>query len=165
MGDILRRILRYRERYAPVQRQHMAAVKALCPADILAARKPRCRHIRRSPENLLRIAGCCRMPFLQYNALFTEPVQLVSGVGHQKHIPAVSFNRPSHLHLQLLTKPAIQRGEWLIQHDDVRLVGHDSRQGHPLLLAAGQLPGISLFQALQMETQNHLPDSLFHLLF
>ena len=62
------------------------------------------------------------------------------------------------LHLHGLPELEVQRAERLVEQQCLRVIDQRPGQGHPLLLATGQLTGPSLLTAGQVDDLQHLAD-------
>ena len=82
-------------------------------------------------------------------------------MGDHQHLPAKAQQHVSQLQLQRVAQVPVQGGEGLVQQQEPGLVDQDARQGHPLLLPAGELVGLVQFQALQLHQREHVPELLF----
>ena len=68
-----------------------------------------------------------------------------------------------HFDLQLFTQMSVQRGEGLVQHQQLWLADQDARQGRALLLAARKLAGQPTLQPCQSQQLHHLAQRLLTL--
>src|SRR5438105_287775 len=62
----------------------------------------------------------------------------------------------SDLEAHLLPEVGVQVGQWLVQQEDLRLDDERPRDGHPLLLAAGQLTRIACLVPGELDAAQHL---------
>ena len=64
------------------------------------------------------------------------------------------------LEAHLLAQVRIEIGERLVEEKHLGLDHHRAREGHALLLAAGELGGIALLELVEMNDRKHAPDPL-----
>ena len=78
-------------------------------------------------------------------------------MGHQHGHPLIVPQKLQKFQAQPLPQVGVHGGEGLVQEHRLRLVGHDSGQGRPLLLPAGELGRIPFLQASEAKPLRHLP--------
>ena len=83
---------------------------------------------------------------------------LIHVVGDQNHRDAKLLVQGPDGFEDLPAAPGIQHGRGLVHHNTVRAHGNDSRNGHPLLLAAGELMG----GVLPVLIHSHRLEGLIH---
>ena len=66
--------------------------------------------------------------------------------------------------LHVLAEPEVERAERLVKQQDLRAVHERAGNRDALLLAAGELVGLTLFKALEGDNLQHLGDALLYLL-
>lgn len=79
-------------------------------------------------------------------------------VGHVDHGHAKALVQVLDLHLHVFAQLFIQRAEGFVHQHQLRFEHQRPGQGHPLLLAAGQLRGITLGEGVQLD---HAQDALY----
>ena len=89
--------------------------------------------------------------------LFGQGESFVLIVGDEERGGALLPQHALDIGAHARTKAGVQGGEGLVEQDDARLDGQGAGQGHPLLLAAGQLMGIPAAQAAEAD---HLQELL-----
>ena len=82
-------------------------------------------------------------------------VGLFPAVRHHQHLVSEALQHVAQLDFQRVAQMGIQGRERLVQHQQPRLVDHDPRQGDALLLAAGELGRLVIFQPFQLHQFQH----------
>ena len=143
-----------RDRFTAVQRQAPRRQRygAACRYglhDVLASGEPggglRFWLVKQLPQS----EGSLRGPLIQYAHPLAVAEHLAPVMGHPQNRPGEILQKIGQLQLQVPFQIAVQRGKRLVQQNDLRLGAENPRQRHPLLLTAGKLGGIPLFQPLQ----------------
>jgi hypothetical protein len=108
-------------------------------------RSSRCRRNRRHSAcgvivELLRRADLHDLAGAHHADPVAQRQRLLLVVGHQDEGDAELALKVLQLDLHLLAQLAVERGQRLVEQQELRLVHDGSRQRHPLLLAARHLP-------------------------
>ena len=88
---------------------------------------------------------------IQHTDVFAVAVDFVPIMGNEEHRSREPGEQVGQLQLHLPFQVAVQSGKGLVQQQDLRAAGQDAGQGRALLLPAGELTGIFVFGALQVE--------------
>ena len=138
------------ELHAPVR--HKDPRPARAGGDIvLAAGEPGGGFGAGASEELVHGAHRLRAPLVHHADPAAVAVYLPPVVGDPHRRTMESRQGVRQFQLQLIFEVAVQGGKGLVQQQKRGLRGKDAGQGHPLLLAAGELKWPLALQPLQME--------------
>ena len=107
-------------------------------------------------EDLLRITMIRDLTTVDDQQTLAETVDFIPTVRHHDDRAIVVLEHLDELLLHMVLEIAIERGKRLIQQDHLRLVRHDTRERHPLLLSAGELRRKPLLEPLELKLPDHL---------
>ena len=153
-SDVLKAIpglLRHGERDAPVDRTDVRVVDAACGGDILASREDgRGTRARIFEEGvLIHRRGEC--PAVDGCDLLRDAERFVAVVRDEDGGDVLRGEYLAQDGLDLPFEMRVERGERLVEEQDLRAAREDARECDTLLLSAGQPCGIGVFKALQGE--------------
>ena len=100
-----------------------------------------------------------QVPVFQHADLITHRKGLGLIVGDQHGADASGFENIAHFGRQPAAQLAIKVGEGLIQQQQARVGRHRPGQGHALLLAAGQLMGVTSPELVEFDQRQQLIDN------
>ena len=115
---------------------------------------------RRALVDLVRRADLLDLAVAHHHHPVGELQRLLLVVGHEHRGQAHLLVQPAQPAAQLLPDLGVERAERLVEQQHARLDRQRAGQGHALALAAGELRGIALGEALELDQLEQAHDPL-----
>ena len=149
--EVIRGLLRHGERDAPVDRADVSVVQTARGGDVLAARECGRGTRARTFEKGVLIHRRGECPAVDGCDLLRDAERFVAVVRDEDGGDVLRGKYLAQGGLDLPFEMRVERGERLVEEQDLRAAREDARECDTLLLSAGQPCGIGVFKALQGE--------------
>ena len=85
---------------------------------------------------------------------FAEAESFVTAMCYHDHVALVLFEEVFHVFLEGVLEVAVEGGEWFVEEDRLWFSDHHSCEGYSLLLTAGELGWVAVFESVEVVSLN-----------
>lgn len=152
--EVIRGLLRHGERDAPVDRAYVSVVQTARGGDVLASREGGRGTRARTFEKGVLIHRRGECPAVDGCDLLRDAERFVAVVRDEDGGDVLRGKYLAQGGLDLPFEMRVERGERLVEEQDIRAAREDARECDALLLSAGEPSGIGVFKPVQGETRD-----------
>ena len=87
---------------------------------------------------------------------FAEAEGFITAMCYHDHVALVLFKKVFHIFLEGVLEVAVEGGEWFVEEDRLWFSDHHSCEGYSLLLAAGELGWVAVFESVEVVPLNEV---------
>ena len=149
---LFRKFFLYGDRHAPVRRFEMVVIQTFYAAEVFAPGQCGRPGAYGTRKDIVSWPAVDDFSLINDYNLLTETVDLVPAVRDHKDHSREIFQLHTQFPVHLIAKMDVQSRKWFIQKDNIRRDCQNPGQRHSLLLPAGKLGRIVVFQAFQTKT-------------
>ena len=156
MRNVIRDFLGGVEFEAPIQSLDLVSPQLTSPGIVFAAGEAGYFEETWLFEELSGVSEGQGPAVFEEHEFFAEAEGFITAMCYHDHVALVLFKKVFHIFLEGILEVAIKSREWLIKKDHLWFSDHHSCEGYSLLLAAGKLGWVAVFESVEVIPLNEV---------
>lgn len=156
MRNVIRDFLGGVEFEAPIQSLDLVSPQLTSPGIVFAAGEAGYFEETWLFEELSGVSEGQGPAVFEEHEFFAEAEGFITAMCYHDHVALVLFKKVFHIFLKGVLEVAVEGREWFVEEDRLWFSDHHSCEGYSLLLAAGKLGWVAVFESVEVIPLNEV---------